>query len=92
MRVGPGNRKSPGKYIYPFLECDEHAGPQRSYGVCVHVLKDGMSVIKQIQPADDENMGMILCEPCTNAGAGIRLEDFRAICEGCCKKLKFVPS
>lgn len=90
MKTGP--RKSPGKYIYPFLECDHHEGPQRSYAVCKHVMDIGVDAIKQIDPATDEGMGVIWCESCSTKESGPSVDDFRAVCEGCCKKLGYVPT
>jgi hypothetical protein len=48
-------------YLYPFVECDVHAGPQRSYLVCEHVAKDGEPPAL-IVPAGIDEPGQILCD------------------------------
>jgi hypothetical protein len=35
------------RYPFPFIECGEHPGPQRSYVVCIHVI-DGVRIASGI--------------------------------------------
>lgn len=51
---------SEGRYKYPFCECAEHKGPQRSYCVCLHV-RDGAPVF-HVELATDHSSGVIVCE------------------------------
>lgn len=48
------------KYQYPFMECKDHPGRQRCYGVCKHVV-EGTAQDIQVRLANDWDLGAIVC-------------------------------
>lgn len=48
------------KYPFPFVECPEHPGKQRSYVSCVHVQEQNARISYFVEATDD-NMGEALC-------------------------------
>lgn len=49
------------EYPFPFVECPDHPGRQRSYAVCAHI---GIATIGHCVFATDVDRGEILCSEC----------------------------
>jgi hypothetical protein len=73
------------KYEYPFVECNSHPGPQRSYIICPHVHTMARPP-DYVQLADDEDAGTITCYECRPDRLSDKakvVESFRVVCQGC---------
>jgi hypothetical protein len=70
---------APAKYSYPFLECDEHSGPQMSYIVCKHVLAGAAPA--HIYECSSKEPGEMLCSFCISH-RDKKLDDCELICAG----------
>ena len=70
------------KYLYPFVECSHHPGPQRGYAICRHVI-EGDPVAGVNDPSGD-SIGEIYCRECASTPDEHKnLKDFKLVCEGC---------
>jgi hypothetical protein len=74
------------KYERPFVECDFHKGPQRSYVICNHVMFEKAPVC-HVDPATDTEIGAIVCDKEHEESA----EGLSLICEGCAIAHGFIP-
>ena len=63
------------RYPFPFIECDEHHGPQHGYIVCVHVI-EGTAGTWMVLPASDTDVGHIVCE----RGPDHEVDELRLLC------------
>jgi hypothetical protein len=63
------------RYPFPFIECDEHPGPQHGYIVCVHVI-EGTAGTWMVLPASDTDVGHIVCE----RGPDHEVDELRLLC------------
>ncbi len=51
------------KYSYPFVECEQHPGPQRSLLLCEHVFAK-KALVAVFQDGTDDEMGHAVCAEC----------------------------
>jgi hypothetical protein len=72
------------KYPYPYLECDRHSGPQKSYAVCTCVAT-GAAPVETIDPPSEEHSGIIVCPKHADDELW-KMEDWCVICAGCAEK------
>lgn len=77
------------KYHYPFLECDHHAGPQRSYVICLHVMNGAKPY--RVELATQDNSGLLVCSACYWRRKK-KIEMFRCVCVGCATARGFLIS
>lgn len=78
-------KKQP-KYNPPFIECDFHEGPQRSYAICKCVM-EYKEPVAAVDPASDTEIGGIACSADHRK---MPVEHYRLICEGCAIQRGFV--
>lgn len=65
---------------YPFIECEEHEGLQRSYIVCRHVSEENTPVYHFVK-CSDSDMGEILCHRCSSQTGPKKLGEYTVCCE-----------
>ena len=74
-------------YDYPFVECQEHLGPQKMSLVCDHVLAhfglgEGPSApMSEFDAASDEEPGFALCAACCALPEETIGRALRTVCE-----------
>ena len=69
------------RYLYPYIECPDHQGPQFSYVVCKHVAAG--TEPERIIRATEQQMGIVVCEGCADAKKTIPEDDLFAACALC---------